>query len=447
MKGELSEDNLTWLGTPIFCGPAVPDAQGWYEANLSESWYETEAVLILLVYRQAPILRKPPWYDALSQADSPLDFPGLIGKLPTPEVASAVAAYLKDTPTLELEAALMKRPRPEPGKSEPLRFAAASCQYPPGPLDPTLAGASYERLGQLLDESNGPEFLVLAGDQVYVDATKGLMDPSVDDDRYELPYEKFLRMRAVRSVLKRLPMYAMLDDHEINDNWEPGAQDDAEGIARQLKEAKAAYRKFQRILNSPEQEVMWYAKTLRGFPFFFADTRTERTARSAPDINGARIMSDGQFDELTHWLTAHKKDTVPMFVITPSILLPRRLTTRCSEASALRSDAWDGFPYSHRRLLAHIALEQIHNVVFLSGDEHHSCIATVTLTPVDPSLEDVVIHSIHSSGLYAPYVFANGSAEDLAGEETFFFVIRRRRRASVARSKRNSLARLSEVLP
>jgi hypothetical protein len=71
MKGELSEDNLTWLGTPIFCGPAVPDAQGWYEANLSESWYETEAVLILLVYRQAPILRKPPWYDALAGADSP----------------------------------------------------------------------------------------------------------------------------------------------------------------------------------------------------------------------------------------------------------------------------------------------------------------------------------------------------------------------------------------
>ena len=70
-----------------------------------------------------------------------------------------------------------------------------------------------------------PEFVVLSGDQVYVDPTNGLMDPSLkDDEEYELPYENFLRAPAVRRVLKRLPVYAMLDDHEIANNWEPGVR-------------------------------------------------------------------------------------------------------------------------------------------------------------------------------------------------------------------------------
>jgi len=105
--------------------------------------------------------------------------------------------------------------------------------------------------------------------------------------------------------------------------------------------------------------------------------------------------------------------------------LPRHRLAKCSKASALCSDSWDGFPYSFRRLLTHIAREQIHNVVFLSGDEHQSCIASITLTPHGPEAssraEPVTIHSIHSSALYAPFVFANGTPAELAGEEIFRF--------------------------
>ncbi|SEB20292.1 hypothetical protein [Variovorax sp. YR216] len=34
----------------------------------------------------------------------------------------------------------------------------------------------------------------------------------------------------------------------------------------------------------------------------------------------------------------------------------------------------------------------------------------------------MVVHSIHSSALYAPYTFANASIDDLAAEETFEFI-------------------------
>ena len=188
---------------------------------------------------------------------------------------------------------------------------------------------------------------------------------------------------------------------------------------------KRAYRKFLRPPKSPNPNAIWYENRMRDFPFFFADTRTERKPRSAVDIDNAQIMGEEQFETLLSWLSDHRQDRTPVFVVSPSILLPRHRLATCSKASALCSDAWDGFPYSFRRLLAHIAREQIHNVVFLSGDEHQSCIASVTLTARDPEASSagkpVTIHSIHSSALYAPFVFANGAPADLAGDEHFQF--------------------------
>jgi choline dehydrogenase-like flavoprotein/phosphodiesterase/alkaline phosphatase D-like protein/pimeloyl-ACP methyl ester carboxylesterase len=445
MQGDLRDEHFTPAPQPISCGVAFADEQRWYEAKIQANhWDATESLLVLLMYDLAPVVGKLPYFDQEAQEPT-LEFK-------KPKVKKAIDDYLEDASSEELEPGLVTRPR-EAEKDAPLRFAAGSCQYPPGPLDPTLAGRSYQRLHGLLDEPNSPQFLVLCGDQVYVDATVGLMDPSTEDDRYELPYETLLRAPSVRRVLKRLPAYTMLDDHEIDNNWEPLAPSTEQPDQKQdrskearvdagrdldkrrkaqmeseekLDKGKKAYMKYQRAVNHSDASVVWYSKSLRGFPFFFADTRTERTARSAVDIDNARIMGEAQFKELTNWLSAHKDHGTPVFIVTPSILLPRQLLTTCTKASALRSDAWDGYPGSLNRLLAHIASEQIHNVVFLSGDEHHSCIAKATLTRVHAGQsvamgKPVVIQSIHSSGLYTPYVFANGRPETLAGKETFSF--------------------------
>ncbi|RYY53330.1 MAG: hypothetical protein EOO24_64410, partial [Comamonadaceae bacterium] len=70
--------------------------------------------------------------------------------------------------------------------AEGLCFALGSCQYPAGLLDADVAEASYRQLLAVLDqgtEATCPQFLVLAGDQVYVDATAGLFDPAPADAR------------------------------------------------------------------------------------------------------------------------------------------------------------------------------------------------------------------------------------------------------------------------
>jgi hypothetical protein len=221
----------------------------------------------------------------------------------------------------------------------------------------------------------------------------------------------------------------LLDDHEIEDNWEPRSGDSRRDPV--MVEGRRSYLKFQRAAGpEPEEPVgdsrdpLWYRFAVRGFPFFMADTRTERTARTANTLDRARIMSRCQFVRLLQWLAKQHRDRpdVPKFIATPSIFLPRHLRAirRGQPVSALRADGWDGYPYSFHRLLAFIARRRIGRVVFLSGDEHLACVARATITPCGGA--PVVIHSVHCSPLFAPFPFANSQRAELAANETFTFV-------------------------
>ena len=306
-------------------------------------------------------------------------------------------------------------------------FAAASCQFPSAMLEDEIAGASYKRLASRL--ANGklprPQFLLLMGDQIYVDGTAGLFDPTSQFDRFVRPYEILFRMKSVREVLRKLPAFMMMDDHEIADNWEPRVDDPRPDP--DMIEGRASYLRYERGAGPPKhapvcdsRHPLWYRFRFDGLPVFMADTRTERTARTARRILAARIMSAGQMSALLRWLS-EQPDDLPKIVASPSILLPRhaRAVQRKRVASALRSDGWDGYPSSLNRVLAHIANEKIRNVVFLSGDEHLSCVARVEVAAAGG--ETVVVHSVHSSPLFAPFPFANSVRADLVATDEFGF--------------------------
>lgn len=95
---------------------------------------------------------------------------------------------------------------------------------------------------------------MLAGDQVYSDATAGLFDPAALDDRYKRPYEKLYASSQVRRVLRQRPAYMMLDDQEISDDRAP-TQNQAGRDAR--REGCEGYRKYQRAHDLPGT-AMWY---------------------------------------------------------------------------------------------------------------------------------------------------------------------------------------------
>ena len=305
-----------------------------------------------------------------------------------------------------------------PHKPDELVFAVGSCQYPAGFLDGRVAERSYERLAGRFEAPDArvlPQCLLLLGDQVYLDATAGLFDPSTLYDRYELPYERLFRMEPLRHLLRRIPAYTMLDDHEIEDNWEPGS-----GSPQALTEGRRWYIAYQRMADAlpPSPERLWYGFEANGFPFFVCDTRTGREARTAGNATRAHIMNPAQRGELLAWLERHARDPRPKFIASPASFLPRhRRATHGPSAGALRSDAWDGYPASFAEVVGRIAQLQIENVVFLSGDEHISFAATADIRASGVAVAR--IHSIHCSGLYAPFSFANASRDGLAVDEHF----------------------------
>jgi hypothetical protein len=281
-----------------------------------------------------------------------------------------------------------------------------------------------------------PTALVLTGDQVYVDATAGLFDPKVADDRFRLAYQAAFSARGPRLVLSRLPTYMRLDDHEMEDNWEPWAMV-REPSRQDVKSLGIrAYLRNQRDTDpcADQQPVLWDSVgEINGFPCFFADARSERSPREVLTVGSGSLLGRDQELALDRWL-AETTGAGPKLLVSGSMVLPRRLAVRDGSvagsvrlegkaggvAAALRSDAWDGYPASLHRLLAGVYSRGRDDLVFLSGDEHVSNVTEIRIERQGaPNV--VVAHSIHSSALYAPYPFANGIAEEFASWERFCF--------------------------
>jgi phosphodiesterase/alkaline phosphatase D-like protein len=330
----------------------------------------------------------------------------------------------------------------------------ASCQYPSGLLDRKPAWNGYRRLAETLRESgrdntDGNSLLVLTGDQIYSDATAGLFDPTDMDDRYRAPYDALFSQPEVRAVLRQVPSVMMLDDHEIAENWEPRMSDVTDAMARirpvvdtQGKEGMQAYYDFQRRTGrrpagggNQLPNAFWFETNAGGVPVFVADTRTQRTPRTPGNLHRATIMDDDQHAALEAWLLEQKgKGDAPKFIVSPAIMFPFRRHTqrwvheggpgsgreRTSQAGVLRSDAWEGYPYSMARVLDFIATKAITNVVFLSGDEHLFCLASAKLVNEVTGVE-TRLHSVHGSPLYAPFPFANAHPGDFVPQHKIRF--------------------------
>ena len=394
----------------------------------------------------------------------PLDVPDSV----TPPPAASETARCAALP--EAPAAGPARAAFGAAQPQAFTFALASCQYPAGLVDgtpqdwvpggsrlPGPADVSMLRLARRLDDladPGRPSLLVLAGDQIYADATAGLFDPRAGstprtlgttvreaEDWLRIPYQSWYGSVGPQSVLGRLPSRMMLDDHEIDDNWEPlpgNAAPAATAHNQALRQAgRQAYQRYQRNLPGAKLlDELWHDDYRhRNIRFFMADTRTERGVRNAVmDARVPRIIGKDQAVALSDWLAVDTER--PAFVVSPSMLLPRRRSSidhphrRCQPSDglprlrgALQSDAWCGYPGSLHALLALLWRQGRCNLVFLSGDEHLSSVVKATITRLGdgPCPRSVTLHSVHSSALYAPYPFANAVPEEFAVNDAWDF--------------------------
>ena len=352
-----------------------------------------------------------------------------------------------------------------------LRLALAACPYPGGVADrtprpnsntrpelefvfstrPGPADAVRRRLLEWSRACSVPALQVWTGDSIYIDATAGLFDPALAStgggpgaraQARALPEALVRAYAAAHGNLFAAPATRLraIDDHEIVDNWEPSL--DAQRRKADYQRMNAGRRAFITALRNGRLGApaaadapvpLWQQRIEQGLRLFVCDTRTERRARDPAAPGAATIMSATQFAALLDWLrpTDDERGSEQgdgqddglrrRVIVSPALLLPRRLTTTEQPAAAWRSDAWDGYPASLHALLGALAEQPGLRVLCLSGDEHMPCALRATLQRADQSKPAVELLSVHTGAVYAPYPFANSRPQDFSDEPDFGF--------------------------
>lgn len=319
-------------------------------------------------------------------------------------------------------------------------FIVGSCRYPGSPFDSRQADAVFAGIHELIQKSQC-DLLFLIGDQIYADATAGLLDPSSWRDRYVDRYRHAFSSANLRDLLKSIPCHFAVDDHEFADNysgvvkkprrqegyqpwqeeWEAIRIADGQITTREFGFAKLTARNYlgsardAAAFGSSQAQpgALWYALDSGELacPAFILDTRSERelSARNA----AARLMSPEQMKAFKEWLISIEDCSKPKFIFSGSVIAP--LTRDALKRGMyMREDGIAGYPRELAEIVSTIVEHEIERVVFVGGDLHLSCMCHMTLKDCTPGGKSVDALQIVSSGLYAPLDFANTSRQDIA---------------------------------
>ncbi len=299
---------------------------------------------------------------------------------------------------------------PLPGERTDFAFAFGSC-FMPGISNNGKTLWHLENLRKPL----GLRFLLMLGDQIYADAWwgNGLNRVALTEDDYRAVYLHTWGHPAWQTATKSLPVFMILDDHEVDDDWAWTSSERYEGripwwhpILRKLKKQPPealhlSHRRIQAAIQTYWEHQAMHAPPLIHPPegikhdrplllttddghfaytftygpaaFFVMDTRTQRVYKQ-------RMLNRAQWEALETWLL-EVKDQFPIKFIVSSVSVLFEMW------GDFTRDRWNGYPDERRRLLHLIAANHVQGVHILTGDLHSSHAVEVTLqTPEGPPL-------------------------------------------------------------
>ena len=197
----------------------------------------------------------------------------------------------------------------------------------------------------------------------------------------------------------RVPWVVVWDDHEFaDDSWVDGAINHNQFQQGSWTDRKAAamrsYFEYMPIrplpiLSPGKIQIFRTFDIGKLLSLILLDTRmygrehTDLFAKSKVFFENRTILGHDQeswfHDELTH---SKNRGAKWRLVGNQIIFAPFRPAFRI----AVGRDCWDNYPRNRERVLHHIALTNISNVVFLTGDIHSSWVHEVPLDPWAPKL-------------------------------------------------------------
>lgn len=261
-----------------------------------------------------------------------------------------------------------------------LKFAVVSCaNWEWGYFNP------YEKI------AGRPEIdaVLHLGDYIYEYATAKYGDTTIRKNYprheivsladYRTRHSSYRTDKGLRLMSQQVPMIAIWDDHEVaNDSYTQGAQNhqaDQEGDYQKRKlAAKQAYYEWLPVRDNP--------KLYRSVSFgpmadvLMLDERLEGRVKPVdsltdPNYNNPERTMLGM--EQLGWLQTNLRDSKANWkVIGNQVMFADVYLSKVYPKRPRNLDSWDGYPSEKSKLKNFIVGNNLHDIIFLTGDTHAS---------------------------------------------------------------------------
>ncbi|KAL1593765.1 hypothetical protein SLS60_010497 [Paraconiothyrium brasiliense] len=276
-------------------------------------------------------------------------------------------------------------------------FLHSSCIKPRVPYTPfqhPLHFPGFAHLARWIPELK-PYFMLFLGDFIYADVPLQL---GKDAEYYRREYRQVYSSPDWPSVSQNLPWIHVIDDHEIQNDWNGNMT----GVA---VPAYDAFTHYHAAVNPPaHRQGHTYFSFVQGpADFFLVDTRAYRSPENSdPNDPGKTMLGDAQITDLLSWIATPPPRGVHWKIIVTGVPFTKNWQFGSE-------DTWGGYLVERRRILeAAWELSSTHGigVVILSGDRHEFA-ATSFPPPKDSDWPvSATVHEFSTSPLsmfYLPF--------------------------------------------
>lgn len=223
---------------------------------------------------------------------------------------------------------------PKPATPSAFRMVLTSCMKTGQPA------TSWSLL-----QAQKPAFHLTLGDTHYADTTNP-----------DIQLQHHLRYRSqpeFASVIRKIPTYAMWDDHDYGPN-------NSDGTAKGKEQSLANWNQVWANPRTGTDSTpgAFFKFSWGEVDFFVVDGRYHRSPDNDPDDENKRMLGDAQFA----WLLGGLKSSKAKFKVIAS----------GSTLHHSKSDGWRIYTFSRHRLFDSLKEHDISGVIYLSGDIHQS---------------------------------------------------------------------------
>ena len=275
------------------------------------------------------------------------------------------------------------RTSPPDDSREHVRVAVFSCQ--------DWQAGYFTSHRDLLDQD--PDLVICLGDYIYErnfyegpreDKTGRNRDGEVQSlNEYRDKYALYHSDKNLRDMRAEIPMVAIWDDHEVEDNWAgdlPGSatQDPRVKFPKRQRNGFQAFFEHQPLTQDPKDPTRIYGTVRlgRNLELFLLDERQYRSDQPCNDRALIPCAVEQREDpkrtllgrQQTSWLKRglRRSDAVWKGIANQVMIMSVDLPA----GNPINPDQWDGYGANRSELLGYIHNKGISDVAFLTGDIH-----------------------------------------------------------------------------